>query len=254
MTTARKRALAAPIAVATAIGLAACSDDSAGPEAGASVEDVVESDPDENDDTEWLGKTVTVSGEATEVVNPSAFRIGGDDLGGDSVLVVSSTADFTEMGADVSEDAVDADTVFQVTGTVREMEVASLEDEYGVDYDDAAFDEFEGENVIVADQVSTLAGETLTMAGEVSNIVSTVAFQLAGSGWTVVVMDAEQATVDEGEYLQVQGIVRQLNIAELEEEFGDDLDDALYEQYEGDLVLVAQDVSPVEAVTPSPSE
>ncbi len=44
----------------------------------------------------------------------------------------------------------------------------------------------------------------------------------------------------------MQGTVRQLDVAELEEEFGTDLDDAVYEPYVGDLVLVAESVTPVQ--------
>ncbi len=42
------------------------------------------------------------------------------------------------------------------------------------------------------------------------------------------------------------GTVRRLDIPSLEEELGTDLDDALYEGFEGDLVLVAQNVRPTE--------
>ncbi|WP_225753540.1 hypothetical protein [Actinotalea sp. Marseille-Q4924] len=250
----RKQYLAAPVAIATAFTLTACSDDSAGPEAGTSVEDVAESDPDENDPgAELLGQTVTVSGEIDEIVDETAFRIGGDGLGGDSVLVVSSTPAFADLGIELTQDLADEDRVLQVTGTVREFVEEDLEEELDVDYDDELYEEFEGQNVIVADQVATLPGESLTIAGEVQGVLSTVAFQLAGAGWNVVVLDAEQAAVDTGEYVQVQGTVRQFDIAELEEEFGMDLDDGVYSVYEGDLVLVAENVTPAEAVTPTPA-
>ncbi len=95
----------------------------------------------------------------------------------------------------------------------------------------------------------TLPGESITIAGEVTAVLSTVAFQLAGAGWTVVVLDAQHAQVHSGDYVQVQGTVRQLDIAELEEEFGLDLDDKLYEAYTGDLVLVAEKVTAAEPVT-----
>ncbi|WP_298462435.1 hypothetical protein [uncultured Cellulomonas sp.] len=244
----RKTAVAAPLALAASMVLVGCSDDSAGPEQGASVEDVAEAEPDDDDmeGPDLLGQQVTVSGEATEYIDPSAFVIGGDALGGDGALVLSSSGALADVGTEITEDTVGSDAVLQVTGTVEELVVVDLEEEYGVDFDDEALEEWEGDAVIVADQIATLPGETLTLAGNVTNLLSTVSFQLAGSGWTVVVLDAAQAEVEPGEYVQVQGTVRQLDIAELEEEFGTDLDDAVYEPYVGDLVLVAEDVMPAE--------
>lgn len=249
----RKTPVVAPLVLAASVVLVGCSDDSAGPEQGADVEDVAEADPTENDQEgpDLLGQTVTVSGEATEVVDPSAFVIGGDALGGDGALVLSSTGTFEDFGTPVSQDTVGSDTVLQVTGTVQELVVVDLEEEYGVDFDDEALEEWEGDAVIVADQIASLPGETITVAGNVTELLSTVSFQLAGSGWTVVVLDADQAAVEPDEYVQVQGTVRQLDIVELEEEFGLDLDDAVYDPYAGDLVLVAENVMPAEPVQPT---
>ena len=244
----RKTAVAAPLALAASMVLVGCSDDSAGPEQGADVEDVVEAEPDENDQEgpDLLGQQVTVSGEATEIVDPSSFVIGGDALGDSGALVLSAGGALAELPTPITEGTIDSDTVLQVTGTVEELVVVDLEEEYGLDVDDEALEEWEGDAVIVADSIATLPGETVTIAGNVTNLLSTVSFQLAGSGWTVVVLDAAQAAVEPGEYVQVQGTVRQLDIAELEEEFGTDLDDAVYEPYVGDLVLVAENVMPAE--------
>ncbi len=265
---ARKTGVVAPFALAASLVLVGCSDDSAGPELGTDVEDVAEADPAEEEEGELvgeeegelveddeegpdlLGQKVTVSGEATEIVDPSAFVIGGDALGGEGALVLSSTGTFDDFATPVTEDVVGSDTVLQVAGTVQELVVVDLEEEYGVDFDDEALAEWEGDAVIVADQVASLPGESITIAGNVTDLLSTVSFQLAGSGWTVVVLDANQAAVEPGEYVQVQGTVRQLDVAELEEEFGLDLDDAVYETYVGDLVLVAENVMPAEAVQP----
>lgn len=165
---------------------------------------------------------------------------------------MSAGESFDAMGAGfaMDEGLVDDDTVVQVTGTVRQFDLAEFEDEFAVDYDDGVFEPFEGENVIVAQDVSTLAGEPVTISGEVQDVISTVSFRLAGAGWQVVVLDAEQAAVDEGDFVQVEGTVRQLNIAELEDEFGLDLDDELYADYEGDLVLVAENVVDATPVAP----
>ena len=260
----RTKPLAIPVALAAAIGLAGCGDDSAGPEQGVDVEDVAEAEPDEAAEDEELGadeelaedeiaaggdligQTVTVSGEITETIDPAGFWLGaGGGLFEEGAPVISTTGDFSAWDISDAEQLVDSDTVVQVTGTVAEFVVVDFEEEYGIDLDDELYEDLEGEAVIVAEDVATLAGEEVTLEGEVYELFSTVAFRLAGAGWTVVVLDAEQAAVEPGDAVAVQGTVRQLDIAEIEEDYGLDLDDALYANYEGDLVLVADTVTEV---------
>lgn len=242
-----KRALAAPMALAAALTFTAC-DDSGGPEQGTSVDDVEDADPDQNDmaGPDLLGRTVTVSGEIEEVANDSAFWLGDNDWFDEGAPVVSTSGDFTEFDIEDPEGLAEDDTVLQVTGTVEEFVLTDFEEEHGIDLDDDALEDLEGEAVIVAQDVSTLAGEDITISGQVSDVLSTVAFRLAGSGWDVVVLDAEQATVEAGDTVQVTGTVRQMNVTEFEDDYGVDLDDAVYEPYTGRLVLVAETVEPVE--------
>lgn len=111
----------------------------------------------------------------------------------------------------------------QVTGIVREFDLLELEDEIGVDLDDSLYEDIEDEAVVMAGQVQTLAGENVTTSGEVDEVLSTVAFVLAGAGWSVVVLDAEQAQVAPGEQVDVAGTVRQMALAEIEDDYGLDL-------------------------------
>lgn len=264
----RSRRLLLPFfALMLAFGLVACGDenDSAGPESGADVEDVGSEEGtigEEEDDAagadlqaeaeRFVGQQVTVSAAVSEMVSPSAFRIGEDTQS--SILVLSApAASFSEMGFELDEQMAEDGTIVQVTGTVRRFDIAAFEEEFGIDYDDALFQEFEGQNVIVADRVTTLTGQEVTVAGDVQNVLSTVAFRLAGVSWDVLVLDAQQAAVDEGDFVQVTGTVRQFDIPAIEEEFGTDLDDALYAQFEGDLVLVAQNVQPAQPAAAQPS-
>lgn len=251
MRSARKMTYAVPFAAAAMVAVAGCSDESAGPEEGASVEDVAEAEPDDDDMTgdDLLGQDVTVSGELTEVVADGAFWVGGsgDFFGEGGAPVVSASGTFADMGIDDPEGLVDSDTIVQVSGTVQEFVLVDLEEEWGIDLVDEGYEELEGEAVIVADQVNTLAGEDVTTSGEVSEVLSTVAFRLAGAGWSVVVLDAEQAAVAPGDMVEVTGTVRQMDIAEIEEDYGLDLDDELYTDYVGQLVLVADQVSATDA-------
>lgn len=244
-----KRTLATSVAFAAAVALAGCSDDSAGPEQGTDVEDVAEAEPGDSDDGgDLLGRTVTISGEISETIDPAGFWLGGDgNLFEEGAPVISTAGDFTRMDIDDPESLMDNDTVLQVTGTVAEFVVIDFEEEYGVDLDDELYEDLDGETVVVAEEVVPLAGEDVTIQGEVAELLSTVAFRLAGSGWTVVVLDAEQVAVEPGDVAEVQGTVRQMNLTEIEEDYGLDLDDGLYEDFEGDLVLVADTVTKVAA-------
>lgn len=265
-TTRTRARIAVPMALAlTLTGLAACSDDSAGPETGADVEDVIEEEPTEDeglvedegvadedalggsfqDRSESLvGQTVTVSATVTELVSDSAIRIG--ESTDDSLLVLGVSAPLADLGLDpVDETLVEDERIVQVTGTVRRYDPVEFTEEFGEDFD-GLYEESEGQNVIVADSVDTLTGEEITVAGEVSEVVSDVAFRLAGVGWDVLILDAAMNSAEEGEAVQVSGTVRRFEILTIEEELGADLDDELYVDFEDQLVLVADSIEPVE--------
>ncbi len=122
-----RTAVAAFAAVST-LGLTACSD-TAGSEAGADVEDVVEEEavvdePFEGPyDTEfyegvdeYVGEQVTLSADVNEVITPEAFTIAGtEDTTVEALLVVGATGD-----AQLSPE-----TTVEVTGTVQEAIVVT---------------------------------------------------------------------------------------------------------------------------------
>lgn len=265
--------IALPVALALALTptLAACSDDSAGPEAGADVEDVIEEEPTEEDELvedelvedeevveeeaavggsfqeqsePLVGQSVTVSATVTEVVSDTAIRIGEDT--DDSLLVLSVGGPLADLGLDpVDETLVDDERIVQVTGTVRRYDPVEFTEEFGEDFD-GLYDDAEGQNVIVADSVDTLTGEDITVAGEVSEVVSDVAFRLAGVGWDVLILDSAMGAAEEGEAVQVMGTVRRFELLTIEEELGTDLDDELYVDFEDQLVLVADSIEPTD--------
>lgn len=171
-------------------GLAACSDDSAGPEAGGvtvedlqGVEDQVAGldervgtleegglggavdpvDPvDAEDDTEaffgdnesYIGQEVTVSAEVSELITTtdvgSAFRIAGES--GDPIAVV--------MASPPAE--LDANDVVQVSGTVVQVQRDTFDQDFGIAADelfedaDGFFEEEEGSVAIAADRIEVL--------------------------------------------------------------------------------------------------
>lgn len=124
---------------------------SAGPEAGVTVSDIADNPQ------EYYGSTVTVSGEVGELIGPRAFTLGAeDDLGGGSLLIVGAQQLLQIMEGEADE--ITAQDVAQVTGPVREFNLAEVEDEIGADLDDALFAEFEGQPAVVANTTYVTAG------------------------------------------------------------------------------------------------
>ncbi|SDN76047.1 hypothetical protein [Geodermatophilus sp. DSM 45219] len=155
------RTAAVAVAAVSTLGLSACGGDTAGTEAGADVEDVVEEEPpadgpydgvydsafyDEVDS--YAGEEVTLSADVDEVITPEAFTIAGtDDTSVEALLVVGATGD-TELAPE---------TTVGVTGTVMESFVLTdVEEDLGVDLDDALFAEWEQEPYVVAESVAVL--------------------------------------------------------------------------------------------------
>ncbi len=137
--------------------LAACEQQDAGAEQGATTEEVTNEEADCPVFTEenlaqqpecFVGQHVTVSGEVTEVFDPRSFRLGGQDFAEEVLLVVSAN------NANVS-----TGQVVRVTGTVREeFAVADFEENIEADLDDEALAPAVGEHYIVADKVQPLPG------------------------------------------------------------------------------------------------
>ena len=155
--------------------LAACGDDTAGPEEGVSAGDIqeddgVEADADAGVDedagvdaglgydgvydsafyeerTGYVGQEVTVSATVNEVFGPNSFTIAGtEETSVEPLLVVGA-----DMTADLEEGGV-----VQVTGTVQDaFEEVAVEDELGLDLTDDAYGDFENQEYIVAESVDT---------------------------------------------------------------------------------------------------
>lgn len=165
------------LAAAGALLLGACGDDdSAGPDAGVTVEDLEDlesrvgvledriagfeddadfgADDDASDQNDLLGQTVTVSAEVTRVVDDHSFVLSGEgpdlpefeDFGaniGEGVLVVSTDAP-----------AVSAGDVVQVVGEVRQFTLTGFENDLGIDLDDDLYIRFQQQVALLADQVT----------------------------------------------------------------------------------------------------
>lgn len=178
MSRTRKLAMAGILPIA-ALSLAGCNSTS-GTEEGAAVEDVVEDEgaaveedeaaveeetaaEDEGaavepydgvydtafyeDYDSYVGETVTLSADVNEIVSDRSFTIAGtDDTTVEALLVL----------ADGQMEEVTPGLTVSVTGTVMEsFDLPTVEEETGLDLDDEAFTDFDGEKYVVAENVDT---------------------------------------------------------------------------------------------------
>lgn len=171
LTSLRSKAVAVPLTMVLAgVGLTACSEDTAGSEAGADVESIQEDEAAEEEplDTEeplegeqttvdplvfgedfddpesFVGQEVTVSADVDEVIAPGIFTIAGTE---------NTDLEPLRVVADPATD-VEPDSAIQVTGTVYQYnpdELAEVEEVLGDEFDPALFEQVEeGEPYIVA--------------------------------------------------------------------------------------------------------
>ena len=154
---------------------AACESEE--PNVGTTVEDIVEAEDDPvyddgllgartiyDEADSYLGQTVTVSGEVSEIYGPNAMTIGEDLWGEDLLVVVPPSA--TVSGATPTGDAVSGfldlnpEYVVQVTGTVGRYVLAEVERDYDLDLTaDLETDIEEREAMIVAQSIEVMTEE-----------------------------------------------------------------------------------------------
>lgn len=142
--TLRSYVVAAGAVLLMPLAATACGDDSAGPETGADVQEIADTGYFASD--EYVGQTVTVSAEVTEVLSPSSFELGGVGYGDESLLVISAER------ADVRDGEV-----VKVTGKVEEpFDYHYYSNSYGLNEDSNLYERYGEENFLVADSVESL--------------------------------------------------------------------------------------------------
>lgn len=143
----------------SALSLTACGSDTAGAETGTDVEDIQEepavAEPyDGVYDTAFYegvesydGEEVTVSADINEIISPTSFTIAGTDDTTVEPLLIVHDGTLQELAPDLT---------VAVTGTVhRTFDLPTVEDEIGLDFDDALFEEWEAEPYIEASKIDT---------------------------------------------------------------------------------------------------
>ncbi|PXY22661.1 hypothetical protein [Prauserella muralis] len=141
--------MACALAVAP-LGAVACgNDDSAGGEQGADVEDIAENDY--FGDEQYVGQTVTVSANVTNVLNQRSFVLSGEDYGDDSLLVVARKARKNVQEGDV----------VQVTGKVRQFRYDQYNQDFALGEADL-YSPYDSEEFLVANRINPDPGTTGT--------------------------------------------------------------------------------------------
>ena len=92
---------------------------------------------------DYYGKSVTVSGEITDVVSLNAVTLG------DRVLVITKKQLLDAQGRPLQTQVTSRDTM-QVTGTAREFNLAAFDREAGIDLEDGKFTRWAGKPAIIA--------------------------------------------------------------------------------------------------------
>ncbi|MDP9374472.1 MAG: hypothetical protein M3Q65_18885, partial [Chloroflexota bacterium] len=262
-------------------------DESAGADAGATVAAIADNP------SAFYGRRVTVSGEVDEIVGPRAFTIGGEDfVGGDELLVVNADPSLRIAPPAVSnvpgDGVLDEDDLVQVTGPVRRFDLAEVEREIGADLDDGLFAGWAGKPAVVARQADLTPraggptgvgatvdditdapdrylGRTVTVAGEVDEVLGRRAFTIGGGDFIgddeLLVVGAgelpviqgrrEAATLTADDLVQITGPVRRFNLAEVEREIGVDLEDALFADWRDKPAVIARTIAPMPRVSPA---
>jgi len=253
--------------VAAAVILPACATPT--PEADmAETEDDVAMREDSNVTTEdlsenldrYLGQTVTLREEVEELVGDYAFMLDDDQLfGGEESLIINASGQPVDL---VEGD----DTDVQVTGEVRELILADLEQEYGFDLDDNAFVDYEDQPVIVAQSIALAPDpdditdrpedyyyRRLAVNGDVGMVVSenTVTLEseeLFGGENLLAISPDEAISLREDEEVVMTGVLRPFITSEIEQEYDLtwdlDLQEELEAEYQDRPVLIVDSVYP----------
>lgn len=227
----------------------------------------------------YLGQTVTVQSDVDRVLGPHHFMLDENAVlasGIDSDLWVISPS-FTI--SDVITDGM----VAEVTGTVRRVVSGEVEDEDDLDLfgpategrailiaqtvrrvpllsesgepaTDPTITEQYGQHITVAEVVGNAAdfqGKTVTVSGDVQRAIGTHALVLdedallaGGIDTDLLVIGAPvPVTLSDEDRVQVTGTVRTLDLVQIEQETGLDLQDEEFAVYTDRLVLVAQSIA-----------
>jgi hemin uptake protein HemP len=208
----------------------------------------------------YLGQTVSVREEVEELVGDYAFMLDDDQLfGGEEILIINASGQPVNL---VEGD----DTDVQVTGEVRELILADLEQDYGFDLDDELFVDYEDQPVIVAQSIALAPDpgditdnpenyyyQRLAVNGDVGMVVSenTVTLEseeLFGGEDLLAISPEDTISLNEDEEVVMTGVLRPFITSEIEQEYDLtwdlDLQEKLEAEYQDRPILIVDSVYP----------
>lgn len=213
------------------------------------------------EDTEDLiGQTVTIRSDALEVIDPTSFLVGDQELfDNEDILIINASGEIFELPED--------DTKVQATGEVVNFVLADIESEYDLDLDPDLYVDYEDRPAIIAQSLAAAPepgeiaedpdqyyGQTLAVTGEVENIYSDNTFTLdeeelfGGEDLLVVVTEPIEAAMKDGETVAVTGELRSFVTADFETDYDLtwdlDVQEELEAEYTERPVLVVDRVYP----------
>lgn len=209
------------------------------------------------EEAQELGAGVTVSGEATEVLDSGAIVLSGDHVSfGDS----TATLVLPESPTEVEE----GDFV-RVRGALARLAVDELGDEEMNRYGDDVLGTYDGQYIVRAttveaidrpgreasvledalDDPTTEIRETLTLSARVQEVMSPQVLWIAGTGRDgVAVMTNNRPEVDSGDVVELTGTIMRFDPAAIQQETGitlrSDVAEQLSERLGDDVVFVAE--------------
>ncbi|MEM8809559.1 MAG: hypothetical protein AAGF01_26350 [Cyanobacteria bacterium P01_G01_bin.38] len=231
-------------ALLAAVVLPACAPEATTPreEANADIEAVAE------ETNQLLGQSVSVRGEAEEMIDSSSFLMKEEGLfEGDSVLVINVSEQALALPEGEGQQ-------IQVTGEVAQLIVADVETEYGLDLDPELYADYEEQAVILAESLA-LAPEpseisenpeqfynkTIAVKGTVDDIYAGDVFsidgdEIIGEDDLLVVSRFEVPSLSEdtSEEVVVTGVLRPYIAADVERDYDLTWDLSVQEQLEAE--------------------
>lgn len=121
---------------------AGAAEDEVAEEASPEVEDIAD---DYFGNDEYLGETVTISAEVTNVITGTSFVVAGEGYGDESLLVISTTP-----MPNVQEGQTES-----FTGTVQQFNYDEYAGDYGLDADEGEYESYGEEEFLLVDGGAT---------------------------------------------------------------------------------------------------
>jgi hypothetical protein len=210
---------------------------------------------------DFLGETVTIISKPIQKVGVSSFTVTDERFfGGEPIVVVNATG--------VPFDLPDNSNVrVQVTGDVRNLNIANVERFYKLNLQDEEYTEYINKPAIIAKSMMVAPtpgqitrnpnkyyGQRLAIRSQVDNIQSPVLFTLDESyllgaeDLLVLLIATPKQPINQGKTVGVIGVVRPFVVAEIERDYGITWDERVRRQLEIDYrnkpVFVADTIYP----------